>query len=305
MTVTPAAAPARLELALGPLFFHWSAVEIGDFYARIADEAPVDRVYVGEVVCGKRAPLVDKALARAGERLTAAGKTVVWSSLSLPANRRDRDATALLVADASRRVEVNDMGALFHRAGQPFVAGPLLNVYNEAAAHELMLKGCERLCPPVEMALEDVGAIARRVPALEIELFAFGRAPLALSGRCYHARDAGLARDSCRFVCDRDADGMAVTTLDGQNFLAVNGVQTLSHGVHVAAVPPAQLRDLGIGALRLSPHSLDMVAVAAAFRALLDDRIRPDGLLATLNALNPPGALVSGYLTGAPGSRAA
>ena len=57
MTVSSAAAPVRLELTLGPLFFHWSAAEIGDFYARIADEAPLDRVYVGEVVCGKRAPL--------------------------------------------------------------------------------------------------------------------------------------------------------------------------------------------------------------------------------------------------------
>ena len=118
-----------------------------------------------------------------------------------------------------------------------------------------------------------------------------------------------IARDLARAgvhvaICDRDADGMAVTTLDGQCFLAVNGVQTLSHGVHVAAVPPARLRELGIGSLRLSPHSLDMVAVAKAFRALLDDRIGSNELLAALNALDPPGTLVSGYLTGAAGSRA-
>ena len=243
-----------LELTLGPLFFHWPEDRLDAFYGRIADEAPVDRVYVGEVVCGKRAPLIDRALARAAARLEAAGKTVVWSSLSLPANRRDRTATAGLVAGAPDLLEINDIGGLTGRRDGPFVAGPFLNVYNEAAAGALAALGCVRLCPPVELALPDVRTIARALPALQIELFAFGRAPLALSGRCYHARDAGLQRDSCRFVCDRDPDGMAVSTLDGQEFLAVNGVQTLSHGVHLAALPPAVLRDIGVTALRLSPR---------------------------------------------------
>ena len=44
----------RLALTLGPLQFNWSAEAFYDFYARIADEAPVDKVVIGELVCSKR-----------------------------------------------------------------------------------------------------------------------------------------------------------------------------------------------------------------------------------------------------------
>ncbi|HUI94161.1 MAG TPA: U32 family peptidase, partial [Xanthobacteraceae bacterium] len=40
---------ARLALTLGPVLFNWPADRWRDFYVRIADEAPVDRVCVGEV----------------------------------------------------------------------------------------------------------------------------------------------------------------------------------------------------------------------------------------------------------------
>ncbi|MDG2404096.1 MAG: U32 family peptidase, partial [Paracoccaceae bacterium] len=41
------------KLTLGPIAYHWSAEARRDFYARIADEAPVDEVYLGEVICSK------------------------------------------------------------------------------------------------------------------------------------------------------------------------------------------------------------------------------------------------------------
>jgi len=37
-------------LTLGPLLFNWNPEQRRDFYARIADEAPVDCVYLGEVI---------------------------------------------------------------------------------------------------------------------------------------------------------------------------------------------------------------------------------------------------------------
>ncbi|MCP3056298.1 U32 family peptidase, partial [Aurantimonas sp. LRZ36] len=37
-----------MRLTLGPVLYNWPADEWSDFYARIADEAPVDRVVVGE-----------------------------------------------------------------------------------------------------------------------------------------------------------------------------------------------------------------------------------------------------------------
>ena len=67
-----ARAPARLTL--GPLLFHWPAAKRRDFYFRIADEATLDSVYLGEVVCSKRVPAFEPYRAAVIERLTAAGK---------------------------------------------------------------------------------------------------------------------------------------------------------------------------------------------------------------------------------------
>lgn len=295
MTLTP------ITLTLGPLFFNWSPDRIGDFYGRIADETAVDRVHLGEVVCGKRAPLLDTALALAAERLERGGKTVVWSAPALPATLRERRAARDLVATGNL-VELNDLSGLAHLApGAAFVAGPFLNIYNEAAARELMRRGCVRLCANVELSLAAVAAIAGACPGLELELFAYGRLPLALSGRCYHARAHGLHKDSCQFVCDRDTDGRAARTLDGEAFLALNGVQTLSHGVHLADVAPERLRATGVSALRLSPHTGDMGAVIAAFRRFADGATTSADLRAAVAAAGPPGPLVNGYLSGAAG----
>lgn len=294
-----------IELSLGPLLFNWPPAQVEAFYARIAQTAPIDRVYLGEVVCGKRAPLLADVLARAADRLAAAGKTVVWSSMSLPTNRRERRAGRELGAQAGL-VEINDLSALADRTqGAPFVAGPLLNLYNEGAARELMARGCVRLCANVELPLTSIASLARACPTLELEVFAFGRLPLALSGRCYHARAHGRHRDSCQYICDRDPDGMAVRTLDGQDFLAVNGVQTLSYGVQIVDLPPAVLREAGVRALRLSPHTCDMVTIAFAFRHFIDAEIEAAELRAAIREAGPPGALVNGYLHGVEGLQAA
>ena len=158
--------------------------------------------------------------------------------LALPASTRERKTVAELCRD-DRLAEINDVTALPSRAGRPFVAGPLVNVYNEGAARFLAARGAVTLCTPVELPLTSVAVIARSCPELEIEVFAFGRLPLALSSRCYHARLHGLHKDSCQFVCEKDPDGLAVDTIDGQPFLAVNGVQTLSQGVQ-AYCPTAE-----------------------------------------------------------------
>lgn len=292
-----------LELAIGPLLFNWAPERVSAFYEEIARQPGVDRVYLGEVVCGKRGPLLAETLAQAAEVLQAAGKTVVWSTLALPASTRDRNLIRALASDPAL-IEVNDICALAHRpAGAPFVAGPLLNIYNEAAASELMAQGCVRLCANVELSLSALAAMSARLPALEIEIFAYGRLPLALSGRCYHAREHGLHKDNCQFVCDRDPDGLAVETLDHAGFLAVNGVQTLSHGVQVADNPLEELRAAGVTALRLSPHSGDMARVIAGFRAFADGALAPADLPAHILATDPPGPLVNGYLHGAAGAR--
>ncbi len=293
-----------IALTLGPVFFHWPAQRLADFYRRIADEAPVERVHVGEVVCGKRMPFSDPCWPDIIERLERAGKEVVLSTLAAPATVRERRSIAELCGD-ERLVEVNDVTALPSRADRPFVTGPFLNVYNEATARFMAEQGARGICPPVELSLAAVGAMAAACEDIEFELFAFGRLPLAISGRCYHARLHGLHKDSCQFTCEKDADGLAVDTLDGQAFLAINGVQTLSSQVHALCLAPAGLAAHGIRRLRLSPHGCDMVEVAATYRALLDGREEPQRARLALSRLDLPGAMVDGYAHGRPGWHAA
>ena len=126
----------------------------------------------------------------------------------------------------------------------------------------------------MELPLTSVGLIARACPELEIEAFAFGRLPLALSSRCYHARLHGLHKDPCQFVCEKDPDGLTVDTIDGQRFLAVNGVQTLSQGLQAYCPTAEEAASFGIRRLRLSPHTVDMCAVSAIYRDLLDGAYR-------------------------------
>ncbi len=291
---------APIELTLGPLFFNWPVQTLADFYARIADESVIDRVYVGEVVCGKRSPLVESTLVDAAERLVRAGKTVVWSTLCSPTNKRERSATASL-STFDAEIEVNDIGALAARDGRPFTAGPMLNIYNETALAALQDEGCTRWCPPVEMSLAAIRAVHAARPDMPIEVFGFGRLPLAHSGRCYHARFHSLNKDSCRYFCEEDPDGKTVSTVDGAPFLAFNGLQTLSDGVHLATTPSFDLRRAGIAAVRLSPHTVDMVRVAAAFRHFLDDQIAPLELKNALKADVLDRPVINGYLGGRPG----
>lgn len=293
----------RIELTLGPVFFHWPADRLADFYRRIADEAPVDHVHVGEVVCGKRMPFSDPAWPAIMERLERAGKTVALATLALPSTVRERKSVEALCG-SDLLVEINDLTALPSRAGRPFAGGPFLNVYNEATARFLVGRGAQSLCTPVELPLSSVAGIAAACPETAIEVFAFGRLPLALSGRCYHARIHGTHKDSCQFVCENDPDGLAVDTLDGQEFLAVNGVQTLSNQVQAFCPGPGQLAAHGVTRLRLSPHTVDMIEVANIYRALLDGSEEPEGARFLLSGLDLPGAIVDGFLHGAAGIRA-
>jgi collagenase-like PrtC family protease len=133
-------------------------------------------------------------------------------------------------------------------------------------------------------------------------VWAFGRVPLAVSARCYHARLHGRAKDSCQFVCENDPDGLAVETLDGEAFLAVNGVQTLSHTCCNLICEASELGELGVAALRLSPHTCDMVGVSRIFRDVLDGACDLGQGMAQLRALYSGSAFSNGFVRGAAGA---
>ncbi|MCW2248994.1 collagenase-like PrtC family protease [Azospirillum fermentarium] len=288
----------KAELSLGPVLFNWAPEVWRDFYVRIADEAPVETVFLGEVVCAKRAPFIAAHLPAVLERLAAAGKRVVLSTPILVTTERERQAVRDLAATDAALVEANDLGSLPLLAGRPHAVGPFVNVYNEGTLAWLARRGAVMVSLPGELTRPAVAALAKAAAPLgvELEVQVSGRLPLAISARCYHARAHGLHKDGCQFVCANDPDGLDVTTLDGTPFLAVNGTQTLSH-THTALVAELDdLQTLGIRRFRLSPQSGDMVAVARLFRGLLDGHIATAEALARLKSLlGAEAALSNGF----------
>ena len=289
------------KITLGPVLFNWQPEAWRDFYARIADEAPVDQVYLGEVVCSKRMPFFDELIVDVIERLERAGKSVVLSTLIMPTTSRERRLMRDLVSGFDQLIEVNDISTLSHLNGRPHVVGPFINTYNESMLAYLARRGASAVCLPPELPLASIRCIAAANPDVAIEVFAFGRSPLAISARCYHARLHGLTKDGCQFVCGEDPDGLDVDTLDGQPFLTVNGVQTLSRTSTCLVGDIPQLMEAGVSAFRLSPHTCDMVAVSRLYRDVADGRSEPGAALDQMRRLVPGAAFSNGFLHGVAG----
>ncbi|MBI5130529.1 MAG: U32 family peptidase [Rhodopseudomonas palustris] len=290
-----------MQLTLGPVLYNWKPELWRDFYFRIADEAPVDVVVVGEVVCSKRSPFLEPHIPEVVERLAGAGKTVLMGSLTLMSLPRERKAMLELAGDDQFTMEVNDLTCLGMLGGKPHAIGPFVNIYNEATAKYFATRGATRICLPPELPLSAIRAIAQSQPDVTFEVFSFGRVPLAISARCYHARLNKLSKDNCKFVCEQDPDGLAVTTLDDEPFLAMNGVQTLSYTCASLLGDVDKLRDAGAGAMRLSPQQCDMVAVAQLFRDAIDGKVAPSEGAAKLSAIYPL-KQSNGFLFSKPGA---
>ncbi len=267
------------KLTIGPILFHWDEDKKLDFYARIADESPVDTVYLGEVICSKRTPFFEKNYDEVAQRLQDAGKKVVFSTLSEVMIKRDRTIVeGLCELGEVQEIEVNDACALWHISGKPHRLGSLMNVYNEETLKYLVSKGANHVCLPPELprsAIEKISIEAKKLD-IPVEVQVFGRMSLALSARCYHARAHGRIKDNCQFICEEDNDGMELKTLTGNPFLAINGIQTLSNNYLNLAGELQDMIDMGVSYFRLSPHSNDMVATVNIFDALLKKQISAD-----------------------------
>ena len=290
------------RITLGPVYYLWGEDKWRDFYFRVADEAPVDRVVIGETVCSKRSHFHQPALADVLERLDAAGKEVVLSTLALVTLDREIKAMSAAMEDAHFPVEANDLAAL-QLARHPHMVGPLVNVYNAPTARLLFKRGAMTICLPPELPLASVSAICGDLPGKDFEVMAFGRLPLAISARCAHARAKGRSKDNCQFVCGEEPDGLPLMTLDRQSFLVLNGVQTVSQTCQVLL---GELRDIeaaGVRGIRLSPQDCDMVAVADVYRAVLDEEMDVGAGLAELSRIYPSAPFSNGFHHNAEGAK--
>lgn len=296
-------ASPRLRLVLGPVLFLWDATVWRDFYFRIADEADVDCVVLGEVVCSKRQHFHEPLIDEVAERLRAAGKAVRLASLALVTNEREVRRTHHLCARNDIEIEAEDLSAHHLLRGRPHAIGPLVNVYNGAAAQVLAARGARSICLPPELPLPAVAAIVRDAPDVDFEVFAFGRVPLAISARCAHARVKGRTKDTCQFVCQDDPDGLPVDTLDGEHFLALNGVQTMSYTCQSLVAEVPALIEAGVAGLRLSPQRCDMVGVAETFRNVIAGRLDSREAQAEIAARYDGASFSNGFLHGEAGHR--
>lgn len=264
-----------VEITLGPILFHWSTDEKRDFYFRIADEADVDTVYLGEVVCGKRVPFIDKYYGEISGRLSRAGKKVIFSTLAEVMIKKDRQIVSQISAVDECLIEANDASALWELSGRAHCIGPYMNVYNERTMAHLARSGATHFTLPPELPGIVIQKLAVGASALgvDLEVQVFGRLPLALSARCYHARAWGVPKDKCQFVCEESPDGMVLETMDGDPFLAVNGIQTLSYKCVNLMAEMVEMQEYGVSAFRLSPHQCDMVGITKLYRSVIDGAI--------------------------------
>lgn len=285
------------KLTIGPILFHWPVEKKRDFYFRIADESPVDTVYIGEVICSKRAPFFEAHYEEVSERLRRGGKRVVFSSLAEVMIPRERKMTEGICSMDEYEVEANDTSALYHLRGRPHRVGQYLNTYNEKTLLHLVKNGATHVCLPAELSSDSLSSLGQSAShsGVTLEVQVYGRVGLALSARCYHARAHDRVKDNCQFVCEEDPDGMTLKTLNQVNFLCVNGVQTLSYPYLNLIGETHKILSMGIDYLRLSPQSGDMTHVINCFYAVISKQCTPTEGMKMLLEMNPTTPYANGF----------
>ena len=280
-------AAALPRLSLGPVPYYWPRQQLLDFYTRMAD-TPVDIIYVGETVCSKRRALRWDDWLGVARELRAAGKEVVLSTLTLIEAESELGYVERLCAQEEFPVEANDLSAVQLRRGRPFVTGPAVNLYNRRAIDRLLNLGLRRWVLPLELSRATLADLLRERRADEqVELFAYGRLPLAHAARCFTARAHNLPKDDCQFRCLDYPDGLAMHTQEGEPFLALNGIQTLSASRCNLLGELADIGSLGVDVLRISPVSRHTERVIDTFHRCLREPGELPEALTELGRLSP------------------
>ncbi len=278
----------EVNLSLGPVLFDWPREELLDFYDEVADY-PVSIVYIGEVVCPKKAGLTISDLERVGKKLEAAGKKVYVSSLALVADEMDRKRNRDILS-LPFPVECNDPSILYlgEGSGREFAAGPHITSYNIPTVDFLKSVGVKRLVFPVELSLESMKTVVQACD-IETEAFVYGNLPLAFSWRCYTSRAFGLLKSNCRHDCRRFPEGMLIEDLERKPLFKLNGTQILSARCSNLAREVDDIRAAGIDTLRISPQHGVTGDVVDIFWKRITGEIDADEAMARLSPLEKVG----------------
>ena len=290
-----------LKLSLGAPQYYWSRQTYFDFYEAMAATA-VDIVYLGETVCSRRKELRLSDWLDIADLMRSAGKEAVLSTQVLLESGVEVSTMHKVTANTDWPVEAGDMGAVQRVASKrPFTGGMHLNIYNLPTLQWLASLGATRWVAPLEMKHEDLAALIQNGPqALQTEVFAYGRMPLAFSARCFTARQRNLPKDDCQFSCLDHPDGLMLKTRESEEFLVLNGIQTQSARVHNLIDELPRMQRMGVAVARISPQSQHMTEVVALFDAVRKGQLSGPEARAQLQPLMPDQSC-NGYWHGRPG----
>ena len=257
-----------MEITLGPLLFFWSKNDVHSFYEKVG-ESVIDRVYLGESVCGKRRELRLDDWLKIARKLQDQGKEVVLSTFGLIEAESELSQVRKVCENGEFLVEANDMSGVHFLAEQqlPFITGPSVNLYSAESLKVLYELGLKRWTMPCELSCDDLRKILMQanimgMENLETEVFSYGYMPLAYSARCFTARKEGLAKDQCEFTCMKTPSGIPLATQEGDKLFTLNGIQTLSAHSQNLLDQWGLMKTMGVSAMRLSAHSEDIIEVA-------------------------------------------
>jgi collagenase-like PrtC family protease len=288
-----------VEITIGPILYDWPKEAILRFYDEAAT-LDVERVYVGEVVCAKRKGLGIDDIRGVAERLERFGRKVYLSTLAVVSNDEEIERVRGLVR-LPYGVEANDMSAvsMAEEMKKEFVVGPHILAYNADDADFLRSVGATRFVMPVELPASTIADIIKNSGVIA-EVFGHGRVPLAFSWRCYTARAFGKTKAGCAIECRDFPDGMEIKTLDGAPIFSLNGTSILSADVYTLVDRIDELREMGVRAVRISPHHEHTGRIVEIFRKRIDGKISADEALSELKALHN-GRLCNGWYSGRAG----
>lgn len=294
-----------MKLSLGPILYYWPYQKVADFYQQ-AIQSSVDIIYLGEAICSKRQELRTQDWLMLAAELAESGKEVVLSTLALIEARSELSTLRKICDNSGCLIEANDMAAVELISNQklPFVAGTSINIYNAYTLQVLYRAGLKRWVMPVELnrtALENILIDAKKLgfsEDIETEIFSYGRLPLAYSARCFTARAKDLPKDNCQLACLEYPDGIPLHTQENQSLFTINGIQTQSGQIYNLLGDCANMRELGVDIVRISPTGTDTFDVVEKFSQAINGEV-VSGQLITSDLQNKE--YCNGYWYGLPG----